>query len=241
MPQYRPPVQHAHTGHTTHYDYFDNHEHGNVLVAMIVDAGTGTSAEAHPSMVGAYYEFMEQCRLENGIVDCDCTAYSPTSPSVDPSSALSHANVPVHVASRRTEELHPSEWELDFYAEEGFNGLFQDGSHPTPMPSHIGAPTNLAPRCTVTVGAAAKWRALAFVMVTIITSAMGAFLVNNFPMTCKSYLRIVKQDNKPVVALPVSCACVLGLICAMTLFALFVRHTFHILVDGELAFVAGTA
>lgn len=61
-------------------------------------------------MTGSYYDFMEQCRLENRIATCDCAAYSPTSPVPDPPRALNPAHVPVGVVERRaSNELHPFE------------------------------------------------------------------------------------------------------------------------------------
>lgn len=66
MPRYRPPryrpcisIGHAHTGHKTCYDHFDDREQGNVLVVMDVSADTDTLEDDQSSIMGTYYELME--------------------------------------------------------------------------------------------------------------------------------------------------------------------------------------
>lgn len=172
MPQDRPRVQHAHSGHRTYYNHFDDREQGNVLLAMGVGAGMDTHEDAQPPIAGTYYRFMEQFLLENGIADCDCTAYSPISLVPDPSSALDPANVPVRVANRQTsKELHHSEWDLDFDVEESLDTLSQDGEHSPPLPERVHIPVNQMPERTTTVGSNAQWLALTFMMIAACTSA----------------------------------------------------------------------
>lgn len=63
-------------------------------------AGTRTTGDDRPSMTGTYYEFLEQCRLDNNFGRYDRTAYSPTSLVPEPPRALNPANVHVRVAER---------------------------------------------------------------------------------------------------------------------------------------------
>lgn len=98
MPQYRPHVQHAHHGHMTYYDHFDDRVQGNVLVAMDVGTGKGTPKDPNiPWWLLATRSMpIQQCSLKKGIVTCDCTAYSQTSLLTDPSNAMGPANVHIH-------------------------------------------------------------------------------------------------------------------------------------------------
>lgn len=138
-------------------------------------------------------------------------------------------------------ELHPSEWDLDFDVGGSFLTLFQDGDQPHPMPEHVHISVDMKPERTVSVGTTAQWHTLIFMVVTTITLAIGAMLVHGVLMTCRTYVRTLKHDNKLSTALPAHATCVLGLICAATLCSMFMRQALHNPVAEDVVLMAGGA
>lgn len=87
----------------------------------------------------------------------------------------------------------------------------------------------------------AKRRTLIVVVVTAIASTIGALTVHSFPMANETRIKTMKYDNKPLMSLGTSSTCALGIICAVKLCAMCVRHTLHDPVTKEVAFIAGDA
>lgn len=135
---------------------------------VVLNTGHVTPLDARDPITGTCYKFVEQCRLDNGIIKCSCTAYDPTSLLTDTTVALTSAYVPAHVAGQRTDEvLHSSEWDYDFSAEDMFEILFQEGDHPAHMSDSVGATVDHVPQ-GVAVGCPAQLCAVAFMMVEAI-------------------------------------------------------------------------
>lgn len=72
-------------------------------------------------------------------------------------------------------------------------------------------------------------------------SAYNTMYVHGFPMASKACFMNLKKDNKPLVSLATSSASALGVICAIALCTMCIRHTLYDPTTEEVAFIVGDA